>query len=488
MSHEIQESLDPQDWEAMRALAHRMADDAINYLRDAGERPVWQPIPPEVAASFETPAPDSPSPPEEVYRAFQETILPYPMATTHPRFWGWYMGNGTVLGAFADLWAATLNSNLGGGNHAPALVESQVIDWMKAAIGLPDEASGLLVSGGSMANFVGLAVARNVKAGFDVRGQGVRAAPKPMAVYASVEVHSCNQKAVELLGLGKEMLRLIPVREDYTIDLDALEATIAADRAGGIQPICVIGSAGTVNTGAVDDLTALAAICRRENLWFHVDGAIGAIGILAEPVRPLLAGIEQADSVALDLHKWMHIPFEAGCALVRLGKDHLNAFSVTPEYLEHGTRGLPGGKLWFSDYGLQLSRHFRALKVWMSIKEHGLARLGRMMARNVEQAAYLARLIAEEPALELVAPVGLDIVCYRYNPGGLDEAGLNRLNRELLMRLHEQAVAAPTYTTLRGRYCIRVAIANYRSTLADFDALAQESVRIGGEILREELL
>ena len=474
-----QETLDPADWDEMRALAHRMVDDAITYLATVGDRPVWQPVPDHVAARFEEPAPHDPGDPAAVYDEFLETIFPYPMGNIHPRFWGWYMGNGTVLGALADFMAAIMNPNLGGGNHVANMVEEQVVNWMKAMLGFPKDASGLLVSGGSMANVIGLTVARNDRAGFNVRELGLRAGAEQMTVYASVEVHSCHQKAVELLGLGSRALRKIAVNDDYTIDLAVLEAAIAADRAAGCRPIAIVGNAGTINTGAIDDLNALADLCAREGLWFHVDGAIGAVGVLAEGVKAQLAGIERADSIALDLHKWMHIPFEAGCVLVRHDAAHRETFALTPAYLEHGTRGLASGRLWFSEYGLQLTRQFRALKVWMSIKEHGLDRFGRMMVRNVEQAHYLGSLIASEPALELMAPIGLDIVCFRYNPGGLNDEALDALNKEVLIRLQEQGIAAPSYTTLNGRYCLRAAIANHRSTQADFDALVEAVVRLG---------
>jgi glutamate/tyrosine decarboxylase-like PLP-dependent enzyme len=475
------ETLDPENWDEMSELAHRMVDDVMRYFQSVRERPAWQPVPADVAERLTASAPQEPIGAAAVYEEFRRDILPFAMNTSHPRFWAWYMGSGTVLGAFADLLAATLNPNLGGGNHAAPLVESQVIGWIRETVGFPAQASGLLTSGASMANFTALTVARNTACGYDVRREGVQAAPGPLTAYASTEIHSCNQKAIETLGLGSDGLRRIPVRSDFTLDLDALASQVDIDRRQGRVPFCVIATAGTINTGAIDDMNAIADFCANEGLWFHVDGAIGAVAVLADNVRGQLTGMRRADSIALDLHKWMHIPFEAGCVLMRDASAHRDSFALVPEYLqrEEDGRGMASGSMWFSDYGLQLTRQFRALKVWMSIKEHGLDRFGRMIARNVEQARYLGRLVERTDNLELVAPIGLDIVCFRCNPGGLDDEALNRLNQALLVEIQESGVAAPSYTTLNGVYCLRVAISNHRTRFEDFDALIEAVLRIG---------
>lgn len=472
------ESLDPDDWQALRQLAHRAVDDGFEHLRTIRTRPVWRPTPDDVLGRLCGPAPREPQGADAAYRDFLDLVLPYTMGNAHPRFWAWFMGNGTPFAAVADFLAAIANPNMGGGNHVGNHVEAQVVDWCREIVGFPGDASGLLVSGGSMANFVGLTVARNSLPGLDVRNEGVAASPQRLLAYASVEVHSCVQKAVEALGLGARALRKAPVRDDYSIDVAALERMIADDRAAGHRPFCVVGNAATINTGAVDDLDALATLCRREELWFHVDGAIGALLALSPNARHLVRGMERADSVTLDLHKWLHMPFEAACAIVRDRKAHRSAFALTPEYLEHTERGLAAGHLWFSEYGLQLSRGFKALKVWMSVKEHGLDRFGRLIDRNLAQAQELAALLDATPGFAVMAPVVTNIVCFRCEPDGLDEAALNAFNEELLVRLHESGVAAPSHTTLGGRYCLRAAIVNHRTAGDDLRVMVEELSRI----------
>ena len=475
----LEENLDPEDWDALRALGHRMIDDVVDYLHTVRDRPIWQPIPGEVKDHLKQPLPIEPQGADEAYRDFLQNVLPHPMGTIHPRFWGWVIGTGTPFGAMAEMLAATLNPNLGGGDHVVNYVELQVLDWCKEMLGYPLDASGLLVSGGSMANLVALTVARNTLAGFDIRRLGLAAAPKPLTFYGSVEMHSCHQKAIEMLGLGNEALRRIPVNADYQIDLAALEQAIAADRAAGFQPIGLIGNAGTVGTGAIDDLNALADIAQREKMWFHVDGAFGALAAVSPELRPLVSGMERADSVAFDLHKWMYMPIEVGCVLVRSEQAHRRAFSVTPDYLAHFDRGVAGGSHWFNEYGPQLTRGFRALKVWLSLKEHGIEKYGRVIKQNVDQCRYLVGLIEASSTLELLAPAPLNIVCFRYNVPGWDDEALNRLNRNIMFELHERGIAIPTYTMLGDKFAIRVAHTNHRTRREDFDLLVREVERLG---------
>lgn len=353
-----------------------------------------------------------------------------------------------------------------------------MIDWLKEIVGFPQTASGTLTSGGSVANLIALTVARNAKAGVDVRQQGVTALPHPLRFYASDQVHSCQQKALETLGLGATALRLIPTDDHFRMDIAALEAAIAEDRAQGYVPACITGTAGTTNTGAIDDMATIKAICRREDAWFHVDGCIGAFLKLAPAHRHLVDGIETADSLALDPHKWLHAPFDAGSVLLRNAERHFRAFEMHGDYLQMQTRGVISGKF-LADYGFDLSRSFRALKIWMSIKEQGTEKFGRLIDQNIAQARYFADLLGDHPEIELTAPVDLNIVCFRYRGGLNDEAALKALNTEVMLQLQESGFAVPSDTTVNDRHCLRVAINNHRTRRADLGALADEVLRLG---------
>ena len=486
-----EETLDPKDWSSMAELGHRMVDDMVVYLKSVRDRPVWTHIPDQVKARFRESLPLDPQPLEDVYEEFLKYVLPYPVGNIHPRFWGWAFGTGTVSGAFAELLSASMNTNTGGLDHHSANhVEKQLILWLQEIFHFPASASGVLTSGCSAANLIALAVARNAKADEDIRRRGLQGTDRMMTLYGSEEIHSSVPKAVELLGLGSDALRQIPANDRFQIDIKKLREAISKDRSQGHLPFCVIGAAGTINTGASDDLIALAELCEQEGLWFHVDGAFGAWAILAPSGKDQVSGIERADSLALDLHKWMYMPYEIGCVLVRSEQEHRNTFSLTPAYLAHGEggSGLTGGDLpWFSDYGFQLSRGFRALKAWMSLKEHGIRKYGRLIEQNILQARYLADLVDAKSELELVRPVPLNVVCFRYvgknrERPERDETRLDELNREILTELQEGGIAVASGTTVRGLYYFHLAITNHRSRREDFDLFLEEVLRIGKEL------
>jgi len=475
-------TLDPEDWENLKTLGHEMLDDMLEHLRDIKKQPVWQQIPDEVKLRFNKPVPIEIQDRKSIYKEFKENILPYPLGNIHPRFWGWVVGSGTPFGILAEMLTATMNTNVAGGEQIANYVETQVIEWTKEILGYNLSASGLLVSGASIANLIGLTVARNTKANYDIINQGVQANKKKLIFYGSTEMHGSIDKTLQLLGLGLNSLQKIDVNNKFEIQVDVLRKAIEADIKTGHQPICIIGNAGTVNTGAVDDLKALAEIAKEFNMWFHVDGAFGVWCKLSPQSKSLVDGIEQADSIAFDFHKWMYINYDVGCVLIKNRKDHFKAFNFKGDYTTHLKRGTGSGEIWFSDYGPQLSRGFRALKIWMTIKENGTKKLGDVIEQNIQQARYLTELIENEKNLEILAPTRMNIVNFRYSDKVSDEDTLNKLNEEILYQLQEDGIAVPSNTMIKGNFVIRVAIVNHRSVKDDFEVLIKSFLDIAEKI------
>ncbi len=480
MSEEL--TLDPQDWDAFETLAHRMLSETLTHLRTLRDRPAWQRMPdPKRSLVLDEPLPFEAQGEEAVYEEFVRDILPYPNGNYDPRFWGWVQGNGFPLGNMADLLASSLNPHLAGFDQAPVLVEKKVIEWLRELMGFPEGSSGILLSGGSMASITGLAVARQGMAGFDVRKEGLQGDNPKLLVYGSTETHSWAKKAMEFLGFGHDAYRTVRVNPDFTLDLGALRDQIRKDRANGFRPIAILGTAGTVNTGASDDLDSLADLCAEEKLWLHVDGAFGALAAISPKLKHLVKGIERADSVSFDLHKWMYMPFEIACLLVRDGKVHEATFSQSASYIAGMTRGVNAGGLVFGDLGVELTRSFKALKAWMSLKAYGVKRFSDLIEQNVEQAQYLAGLVRATPDLELLADVPLNIVCFRYVVE--DEGRANVVNEEILLQIQEQGIAVPSSTVLNGQFCLRVCIVNHRTRREDLAAFVTAVKRIGREIV-----
>ena len=473
------QNLDPKDWEAMRALGHQMVDDLIDYWAGIREQKIWRPIPDEVKQVFDQPIPEQGQSPEEVYREFKENIFPYNKGNVHPRFFAWIQGTGTPMGTFGDLLASGMNPNTAIGEHSAMYVDRQVVNWCKELMNFPSEASGILVSGGSMANITALTVARNSFGEEKIRQKGLKAASGQLLIYCSVETHSCIQKAAEIIGLGTDAVRKIGVNERFELDVQLLKAQLEEDLQAGFLPFCLVGTAGTVNTGAIDPMAELLEISRAYGLWFHVDGAYGALGKLDPNYAEALRAIEEADSLAFDLHKWLYVPYEVGCTLIRDAKKHRNSFAITPNYLLQEKRGLSGGLDSINNYGFELSRGFKALKVWMSLKEHGREKYAAMITQNNRHAAYLAELVEQNPYLELTAPVSMSITCFRMIQPNWGEEALQALNKEILLRLQEEGIASPSSTILNGKYTLRIANVNQRTRKEDMELLVREVLRIG---------
>ena len=465
-------TLDPADWEAFRRLAHQMIDDTVDHLRTLQGQPAWQEIPAEVRARLDEPLPTQPQGEEKAYRDYLELVRPYPNGNLHPRFFGWVQGPGVPLANMADMLASAINPHMGGFNQAPALVEHQVVGWMSELLDFPPTSSGLILSGGSMANLTALAVARTAR-------------PEGTAVYCSKETHNWVRKAAKLMGLGGSAIHVVPVDSEFRIDVAKLSQAVEEDRAKGIKPMAVIATAGTVNTGATDDLNAIAGLCQAHSIWMHVDGAFGALAYLSPKYRHLVSGMQRANSVAFDLHKWMYLPFEIACVLIKDSDAHRRTFAEKASYIAESTRGAIAGGLYFAEHGYELTRSFKALKAWMCLKAYGSDRFAEAIEENIEQAQYLAGVVDSHPNLELLAPVPMNIVCFRYNPGAPLGMSVNDLNEEILLRLQERGIAVPSSTMIDGQYAIRACIVNHRTTREDIDTLVQGVLGLGEEILAE---
>lgn len=469
------DGLDPEDWSSLRALGHRMLDDMFDHLSRVREEPVWRPMPPKLRqALHDKPLPRAQGDAAQAYDTFRTKVLPYTTGNLHPRFMGWVHGGGNPVGMLAELLAGGLNANLGGRDHAPIEVERQVIAWAAEMLDFPPEASGLLVTGTSIANLIGILIARTAALGPRVRREGV--GQSRLVAYASAAAHGCISRGMDMAGLGTEALRLIPIDSDGRLQPAALLEMIARDKAEGNRPFLLVGTAGSVDTGAIDRLDELASIARAAGMWFHVDGAFGALAALSPRLRPLLAGIERADSVAFDFHKWAQVPYDAGCILVRDKSRQLAAFAADAAYLRREQRGLAGGDTWPCDLGPDLSRGFRALKVWMTLQVYGADRIGRVVERTCALAQQLAARVDAEPELERLAPVALNIVCFRYRARPQE---MDRLNTEIVADLQEAGIAAPSTTTLQGCLAIRAAIVNHRTRSEDVDILVEAVLEAG---------
>jgi aromatic-L-amino-acid/L-tryptophan decarboxylase len=476
------------DPDAFRELGYRAVDLATEYLRGQRSRPPFHLMDDrERAELLALETPEEGWEPERILTFLSERILPHTFGA-HPRFYGWIVPSSAPLGALGDLLSSVANPNLGGGRESPAVyLEMAAVRTLMQVLGFPVEGSaGLLVSGGSEANLHCLAAARSWAAeqrGLDVRRDGVP--PGTFVLYASDEVHNCVQRAIEILGLGSANLRRLPTTERFQIDVEALRRAIASDRKAGKVPFCVVGNLGTVGSGAIDPLGELAAVCREERLWFHVDAAYGAFALVTDRHRALRDALEQVDSMAVDPQKFLAVPLPCGVVMVRDRERLRQAFELPATYLLHDPRGMPSSPMPFYDYGLQLSRAFSALKLWCVLQQLGTRGVGQMAGRHCAVARAFARGIEASDDMELLAPVDLSIVGFRYRPPRVEgDDRLNELNHEILWRSQLEGQFVLSSTVLRGRFALRACFLNHLTTEEDVAVILDGIRRIGTSLLQ----
>ncbi|MDF3142848.1 MULTISPECIES: pyridoxal-dependent decarboxylase [unclassified Streptomyces] len=448
---------------------------AVGHLAAVAGGPVWRPVA-DADRSWLTrqPLPGAGRPVAELLHDVRDRILPYPMGNGHPRFFGWVNSPPSPAGVLVAPLAAAMNPSCAGGDHAGVLLERTAVRWLAELVGFPHPpGAGLLTSGASMATVIALAAARQRairQQGHSVRETGLYGQP-PLAVYLSAEGHSCLRKAAELLGMGSHYLRTVPVDGAYRMDTGALRRLIASDREAGVRPMLIAASAGTVNTGAVDPLEEIAGIAREHELWFHVDGAYGALGVLDEGIRPVYVGLERADSLALDPHKWLGVPVDAGCVLFRDPVGPRDTFSLIPPYLRDDEADDLG---WFSEYGPEQTRPFRALRVWATIAHLGRDGIAHLVQRTAQLARALADMIEASDDFDLIAPAVTSVVAFRHRPKALDPDTTEALNQAIPTAVQRRGRAFLTGTRLSGTAALRACVLHPDTTEADLTVLLDE--------------
>jgi len=475
------------DAATFRALGHELVDTLAEFLEALPRGPVTRdelPAGVREALDLDGPLPETGTDPKRLLDETAQQLFAHSLFNAHPRFFGYITAPPAPIGILGDFLAAAVNANVGAWVLSPAAteIESQTVRWIASLIGYPADCGGLLVSGGNMANFVGFLAARAAKAGWNVRDQGVGGdSRRTLRVYSSVETHTWIHKAADLAGLGTSSIRWIPTDEQLRMDVAALRRQIEDDKASGDVPGVVIGTAGSISTGAVDPLPAIGAICREHGVWFHVDGAYGGFAAAVPEAPDDLRGLSQADSVAVDPHKWLYAPLEAGCALVRDRAALRAAFAYQPPYYhfeEHGTN--------YVDYGPQNSRGFRALKVWLALRHAGAAGYRQMIADDIRLSQAMAAAVAAHPELQLITQA-LSITTFRYVPGDMRmhagaedvERHLDTLNRALLDRLQRGGEMFVSNAIVSGRYVLRACIVNFHTTRSDIEAVPEIVARVG---------
>jgi glutamate/tyrosine decarboxylase-like PLP-dependent enzyme len=477
--------------EEFRAAGHRLIDSLADFLEAMPGGPVTRGEEPGIVRDLvgRGPLPEWGSPPGRLLEEAEALLLRHSLFNGHPRFWGFITSSAAPIGALADLLAAAVNPNVGGWLLSPSAteIERQAVRWIAELIGYPADSGGLLVSGGNVANFVGFWVGRRVRTPWDVRVEGFDGRARPVRVYASQETHTWIQKATDLSGMGTDAIRWIPTDAGLRMDTTALRRQIEADRSAGDLPLLVVGTAGSVSTGAIDPLPEVGAVAREYGLWFHVDGAYGAPAAALPEAPAELKALSGADSLAIDPHKWLYTPLEAGCVLVRDEQALRDTFSYHPPYYPETDESSEDPPVYYHEYGPQNSRGFRALKVWLALRQAGRAGYVRMIRDDIALARRMYERAQADPEMEAVTQ-GLSIATFRYVPRGLEpgrpevEAYLDRLNRRLLERMQQEGEAFVSNAVVGGKYLLRACVVNFRTEPADVDALVEVVRRLGRAI------